>query len=494
MTCPSWKLSGRCDNFDCDLKHPEICKEYNECGICSNRYNCRAFHPVMCRKMICFGENCEFFHPKKNKKRNVCKNWKTNGTCSYKNKCKFFHPIICEQVDCKAQDCNLFHIGGYNITPMRTKIISFAQNLDSDIIMYEDTIKPFMKYPDYYQIMLTQIVKYHRHKILEQLFETDFNYQRLNRIIGYNVFTSLVWPKLNNFELENIKQIFTFLVDKKFKIFNENVKFENETFLDSLLHKENPYDKKTQMILYDYFTKEWNNPHYCHDLLNTFINLLNHSNIDKYSYIINFLAFKNVDLFLNILYNKVSYIFSDEVKIIIDCLLINRDHKSLKLFYEKENVKNLELKFIDHITNNVEIFLEKYFESEKFLNMIYENNVEKEKVTVYSHFFELLGYMYQLNESSISRKTILNSILVKFNNINWSDNCIVWFGKFCSVSKICVNKTTYDVFKNILKNIIGIRSRSKSNQLKLDNILSVNWKPVKKKINEEDYQYLECIL
>ena len=173
-----------------------------------------------------------------------------------------------------------------------------------------------------------------------QLFEYDNNFVRLNQI-EYNVFaTSLVWPKMNstknNNVLKNVKNIFEFLVEKNFKIFNENSKFENETFLDSLLHVNNPYDNNTKMILYDYFIiREWNNPRYCYDLLNTFVNLLN-DNMQKYSYIINFLSFKNVEVFLKILYNKISFKFSDEVKVILDCLILSKIINRYHFFTKKK--------------------------------------------------------------------------------------------------------------------------------------------------------------
>ena len=125
--CNTWKLSGKCDNFDCGYKHPEICSQYRQDGTCLDRYM-NFFHPTACRKMICFGENCEFFHPIKPKK-NVCKNWKIMEHVHIKIKCRFFHPIICEVENCKKIECNLFHIGGHNVTPMRTKIMTFAHKI-----------------------------------------------------------------------------------------------------------------------------------------------------------------------------------------------------------------------------------------------------------------------------------------------------------------------------------------------------------------------------
>lgn len=498
MICKIWKLSGKCDNFDCTYKHPEVCKEYNNNGICLNRYNCTFFHPVACRKMICFGQDCEFFHPINPTKRNVCKNWKLDGTCKYKNKCKFFHPIICEISSCLNQDCNLFHVGGYNIVPMRTKIMSFAQNGNSNIEEYKMELQNHMKYPDYYEMMLTQIVKYHRLEILVALFECDSNYIRLNRNLNYNVFTSLVWPKVSNenINLYNIKSIFQFLIEKKFKIFNENSKFENETFLDSLLHKDNPFYSDTKMELYNYFTSEWNNTTYCHDLLNSFLNILNESNVNKYCYIIIFLSVKNIDIFLKILYNKITYKFTDEIEVIINCLMKESDPKCMEHYYKINNVCNIELFFVNNITSNIDIFLKNYFESDKFKNMLQLDSVdiENEKNVIEGYFFELLGYIYKVNVNSNCRELILDYIYLKFTNNQWHKKCIFLFGKFLNRSEIIVNQNTYDLFKKILENIIKLRNNSNSNRLKLDNIISKHLNPKKKIMSEEDYEYLKCFI
>ena len=152
----------------------------------------------------------------------------------------------------------------------------------------------------------------------------------------------------------------------------------------------------------------------------------------------------------------------------------------------------MELKFVNHITNNIDIYLEEYFTSEKFLNMIYEKKIEDEKNTVQSNFFEALGYMFQRNETLSSRRIILNYINIRFETLKWNDICIIFFSKFVQRAHIILNKITYNIFHQIFYKILSLRLNSKSNQLKLTNLIVKSMVPLKTNITEEDFKYLEC--
>ena len=115
------------------------------------------------------------------------------------------------------------------------------------------------------------------------------------------------------------------------------------------------------------------------------------------------------------------------------------------------------------------------------------------KNTVQSNFFESLGYMFQRNETLSSRRIISNYIHIKFETLKWNDICIIFFlFKFVQRANIILNKITYNIFHQIFLKILSLRLNSKSNQLKLNNLIAKSMVPLKTNITEEDFKYLEC--
>jgi hypothetical protein len=449
--------------------------------------------------MICFGENCEFFHPKHKMKRNVCRSWKINGDCPYRNRCKFFHPIICEEKNCGNKDCNLFHVGGHHMVPMRTTIISFAKDNNQGIQHYVDNLLNHMKYPEYHQIMLTQLVKHYNFDILSNLFEVDENYKRLSRKVDYNIFTSLVWPKVDYLEkhhidiVDSVRSIFELLVSKKFKIFNENNKFDGETFLNSLLHKDNPLDNDQKMKLYQYFTEEWENEQYCFEIFNNVINILNVENMHKNAQVILFLSFRYSKILLKMLFNKIIFIFSDEVKLILDVLMTTTtsDSHFTTMYFKKNNVTKET--FLRIIIDNIFYHYNEYIKSEKFLDMIYDSDEMVEKNKILGNIFQLFGYLFKKQDNVENKTYILSVVYTKLSEYDWNLTTFTLFDHFMKHSEIVINKYHNEIFKKMLLILLHHKEDTKQIKFKFEQTICKFWNGQKKEISDKEYSYLKYL-